>query len=88
MNFCETFTYCDLEGVIFMWKHPYIDFRFSVPLEGELDFTWIQVTFSPRMCCYLSPWYEVELEMEGLVLFLSVRQDLHSAQWPALPSRE
>lgn len=64
-----------------MKEHPYTDCVCPMPLVGEKDLTWNQITSFFRVCCQLSPWEEVGLEIEGLELDLSVTQEFPSAYW-------
>ena len=38
-----------------MWGHPYTDRVCTIPLVGELDLAWTQVTSFLRVCWQLSP---------------------------------
>lgn len=69
-----------------MWECPYIIFMCPLPLVWNLDLIGTQFTSYSRVFWQLSPWYEVELEMEGLEPEPSVRQ-ASSAQWLSLPYR-
>lgn len=53
---------------------PYTECLFPLPWVGELDLMWTQVISFLRVCCQLSPWWEVGLEMDGLGLELNVSQ--------------
>ena len=46
-----------------MWEQPYVDNTCSVPLIGELNLMWTQVTSFFRECWQLSSWEGVGFEM-------------------------
>ena len=48
---------------VLAWKHPCTVYTYPL---GELDLTWMHAISFIRLCCQLSPWEEVGLEMEGL----------------------
>lgn len=54
-----------------------------------LDLTWTQAVrhLSPRVCCQLTSWWEVRLEMERLRTGLGYETGFPSAQWLLAPYR-
>ena len=68
-----------------MWEHPYVDCICPMPLTGELDLMWMQVTSFLKVCWQLSSLWEWRLEVQGLELELAVRWDFPSPQWPSMP---
>ena len=56
-----------------------------VALVEEMGLKRAWVTSPLRVCWQLSPWWEVELEMEGLEPEPSIGWRFSSAQWPSLP---
>ena len=63
---------------VLAWEHPCTVYTCPV---GELDLTWMHAISFIRLCCQLSPWGEVGLEIEGLGPESHVTWSFSSAQW-------
>ena len=68
------------------WNHFYTGCVCSVPLVGELDLMWTQVTSFLSALATIT-LVDLGLETEQLELVVSVRWDFLSAQWLSPPSQ-